>query len=160
MKMINIVATGVSDEVMKILEAQGMPVRRSLDIDVPMFPRDITVVDDQELMVLATKYMENYSFMRTQVACAALAELEAENAYSSAEAKAFLSKTNGKTTEKATMLKAAVITDPEIEELAKVKMYAYAYRKMLETTMDNLERYYSLTSRELTRRTSALRNRF
>jgi len=158
--MINIVATGVSDEVMKILEAQGMPVRRSLDIDVPMFPRDITVVDDQELMVLATKYMENYSFMRTQVACAALAELEAENAYSSAEAKAFLSKTNGKTTEKATMLKAAVITDPEIEELAKVKMYAYAYRKMLETTMDNLERYYSLTSRELTRRTSALRNRF
>jgi hypothetical protein len=158
--MINIVATGVSDEVMKILEAQGMPVRRSLDIDAPMFPRDITVVDDQELMVLATKYMENYSFIRTQVACAALAELEAENAYSSAEAKAFLSKTNGKTTEKATMLKAAVITDPEIEELAKVKMYAYAYRKMLETTMDNLERYYSLTSRELTRRTSALRNRF
>jgi hypothetical protein len=158
--MINIVATGVSDEVMKILEAQGMPVRRSLDIDAPMFPRDITVVDDQELMVLATKYMENYSFMRTQVACAALAELEAENAYSSAEAKAFLSKTNGKTTEKATMLKAAVITDPEIEELAKIKMYAYAYRKMLETTMDNLERYYSLTSRELTRRTSALRNRF
>ena len=158
--MISIVATGVSDEVMKILEAQGMPVRRSLDIDAPMFPKDITVVDDQELMVLATKYMENYSFIRTQVACAALAELEAENAYSSAEAKAFLSKTNGKTTEKATMLKAAVITDPEIEELAKVKMYAYAYRKMLETTMDNLERYYSLTSRELTRRTSALRNRF
>jgi hypothetical protein len=160
MQMISIVATGVSDEVMKILEAQGMPVRRSLDIDAPMFPKDITVVDDQELMVLATKYMENYSFIRTQVACAALAELEAENAYSSAEAKAFLSKTNGKTTEKATMLKAAVITDPEIEELAKVKMYAYAYRKMLETTMDNLERYYSLTSRELTRRTSALRNRF
>jgi hypothetical protein len=158
--MINIVATGVSDEVMKILEAQGMPVRRSLDIDAPMFPKDITVVDDQELMVLATKYMENYSFIRTQVACASLAELEAENAYSSAEAKAFLSKTNGKTTEKATMLKAAVITDPEIEELAKIKMYAYAYRKMLETTMDNLERYYSLTSRELTRRTSALRNRF
>jgi len=158
--MINIVATGVSDEVMKILEAQGMPVRRSLDIDAPMFPKDITVVDDQELMVLATKYMENYSFIRTQVACAALAELEAENAYNSAEAKAFLSKTNGKTTEKATMLKAAVITDPEIEELAKIKMYAYAYRKMLETTMDNLERYYSLTSRELTRRTSALRNRF
>jgi len=160
MQMISIVATGVSDEVMKILEAQGMPVRRSLDIDAPMFPRDITVVDDQELMVLATKYMENYSFIRTQVACAALAEMEAENAYSTAEAKAFLSKTNGKTTEKATMLKAAVITDPEIEELAKVKMYAYAYRKMLETTMDNLERYYSLTSRELTRRTSALRNRF
>ena len=158
--MTTLVTEGLSESVIQILESQGLPIKRSLDIDVPAFPKDITLVDDQELMVLATKYMENYSFMRTQVACAALAELEAENAYSSAEAKAFLSKTNGKTTEKATMLKAAVITDPEIEELAKVKMYAYAYRKMLETTMDNLERYYSLTSRELTRRTSALRNRF
>jgi hypothetical protein len=158
--MIKIIATGISDEVMKVLEAQGLPVRRSLDIDSPPFPKDITVVDDQELMVLATKYMENYSFLRTQVACAALAELEAENAYSTAEAKAFLSKTNGKSTEKATMLKAAVSVDPEIVELSTAKIYAYAYRKMLETTMDNLERYYSLTSRELTRRTSALRNRF
>ena len=153
--MIKIIATGISDEVMKVLEAQGLPVRRNLDIDAPPFPKDITVVDDQELMVLATKYMENYSFLRTQVACAALAELEAENAYSTAEAKAFLSKTNGKST-----LKAAVNVDPEIVELSTAKLYAYAYRKMLETTMDNLERYYSLTSRELTRRTSALRNRF
>ena len=59
--MIKIIATGISDEVMKVLEAQGLPVRRNLDIDAPPFPKDITVVDDQELMVLATKYMENYS---------------------------------------------------------------------------------------------------
>ena len=158
--MINIVATGISEDVIKVLESQGLPIRRSLDIDVPPFPTDITAVDDQELMTLATKYMENLSFMRTQVACSALAEMEAESNYSTAEAKAFLLKTNGKSTEKATMLKAAVITDPEIVELARAKMYAYSYRKMLETTMDNLERYYSLTSRELTRRTSSMRNRF
>jgi hypothetical protein len=158
--MINIVATGISEDVIKVLESQGLPIRRSLDIDVPPFPTDITAVDDQELMTLATKYMENLSFMRTQVACASLAEMEAESNYSTSEAKAFLLKTNGKSTEKATMLKAAVVTDPEIVELAKAKMYAYSYRKMLETTMDNLERYYSLTSRELTRRTSSMRNRF
>jgi len=158
--MINIHTTGISEEIMKVLENQGLPIRRSLDIAVPPFPRDITMVDDQELMILATQYMENYSFMRTQVACAALAELEAENAYDMAEAKAFLKTTSGKSTEKATMLKAAVLTDPDIIELSQVKLTAYAYRKLLETTLENLERYYQLTSRELTRRTSSMRSRF
>ena len=158
--MTTLVTEGLSESVIQILESQGLPIKRSLDIDVPAFPKDITLVDDQELMVLATKYMENFNFMRTQVACAALAELEAENRYSVAEARALLGKTNGKTTEKATMLKAAVITDPDIEEMSRIKMQTYAYRKMLETMQDNLERYYQLTSRELTRRTSAMRNRF
>ena len=158
--MTELVAQGVGKSVLSILEAQGLPLRKNLDIDVPKFPIDITAVDDQELMVLATKYMENYNFIRTQVALAALAEMEAENIYTTAEAKAMLSKSNGKSTEKATMLKSAVITDPEIESLNMAKMHTYAYRKMLETMQDNLERYYNLTSRELTRRTSANRNRF
>jgi hypothetical protein len=158
--MTELVAQGVGKSVLSILEAQGLPLRKNLDIDVPKFPVDITAVDDQELMVLATKYMENYNFIRTQVALAALAEMEAENIYTIAEAKAMLSKSNGKSTEKATMLKSAVITDPEIESLNMAKMHTYAYRKMLETMQDNLERYYNLTSRELTRRTSANRNRF
>jgi hypothetical protein len=158
--MTELVAQGVGKSVLSILEAQGLPLRKNLDIDVPKFPVDITAVDDQELMVLATKYMENYNFIRTQVALAALAEMEAENIYTTAEAKAMLSKSNGKSTEKATMLKSAVITDPKIESLNMAKMHTYAYRKMLETMQDNLERYYNLTSRELTRRTSANRNRF
>lgn len=158
--MTELVAQGVGKSVLSILEAQGLPLIKNLDIDVPKFPVDITAVDDQELMVLATKYMENYNFIRTQVALAALAEMEAENIYTTAEAKAMLSKSNGKSTEKATMLKSAVITDPEIESLNMAKMHTYAYRKMLETMQDNLERYYNLTSRELTRRTSANRNRF
>ena len=96
--MIKLHTTGVTEEVLKVLEAQGLPVRRQLDIEIPPFPHDITMVDDQELMMLATKYMENYSFIRTQVAAAALAEMEAENAYTTAEAKALLSKTTGKST--------------------------------------------------------------
>jgi len=61
------------------------------------------------------------------------------------------------------MLKAAVATDEYIMVLDKAKNYAHAYRKLLETALENLERYYSLTSRELTRRTSSSRmmgNRF
>ena len=157
---VSIHATGISADVIKILEAQGLVIKQNLDLEMPPFPKDITSVDDQELMTLASKYMENFNFMRTQVACAALAEMEAETKYSTAEAKAFLNKTNGKSTEKATMLKSAVITDPEIVELQQAKMHAYAYRKMIETMQDNIERNYSLVSRELTRRTSAMRNRF
>lgn len=158
--MTELVATGISEEILKVLEKQGMPIRRSLDMDIPPFPRDITMIDDQELMVLSTKYMENFNFMRTQVACAELSEMELENAYDIAEAKALLSKTSGKSTEKATMLKASVITEEAIEKLANEKFYAHAYRKMLQTMLDNLERSAQLTSRELTRRTSTLRQRY
>ena len=48
---------------------------------------------------------------------------------------------------------------PDIQEKLKVKNYTYAYRKLMETTQDNMERYYGLVSRELTRRTSSDRDR-
>lgn len=152
-------ATGISDDMLTILESQGLPVRRELNIDLPNFPNDITAVDDQQLMDLANRFMQNYNFMLTQVACAELAVVEAENDYDIEEAKAMLTKTTGKSTEKSTMLKALVMTTPEIVELSRKKLQAQAYHKMLKTTLDNLERYYQLTSRELTRRTSVLKAR-
>lgn len=158
--MTELVAQGVGKSIITILEEQGLPLKKNLDIDVPHFPHDITAVDDQELMILATKYMENYNFILAQVSLAELAEMEAEHAYDVATAKGMLTKTNGKSTEKSVMLKAAVLTDPAVEELNIAKMQTYAYRKMLQTMQDNLERYYNLTSRELTRRTSAMRQRF
>ena len=157
--MFNLEATGISEDIIAVLEKQGLSVRKTLDIDMPNFPDDITLVDDQELMVMASKYMENYNMMRTQTACAQVAELEAENAYDLAEARALLSTSTGKSTEKAGLLKAAVLTQPDIQEKLKAKNYTYAYRKLMETTQDNLERYYSLVSRELTRRTSSDRDR-
>jgi hypothetical protein len=152
-------ATGIGDEMISILEAQGLPVRRELDIELPDFPTDITSVDDQQLMDLANRYMQNYNFMLTQVACADLAVIEADNAYDTAEAKAMLTKTTGKSTEKSVMLKASVLTDPDIVELSSNRLQAMAYHKILKTTLDNLERYYQLTSRELTRRTSIIKSR-
>jgi len=110
-------------------------------------------------MMLANKYMQYYSFMLTQVTCAELVVLEVENEYDMAEAKAMLSKTTGKTTEKSVMLKANVLTDPDMQELSRQKLHANAYHKLLKTTLDNLERSYQLTSRELTRRTSVLKAR-
>jgi hypothetical protein len=69
-------------------------------------------------------------------------------------------KTTGKTTEKSIMLKAAVLSDPDTIKLIQDKTHAYAYRKMLETMQDSLERYYYLVSRELTRRTHGEKMRF
>ena len=157
--MINLNVQGTVEDVMKVLEAQGMPVKRNLDIDMPAFPKDVTAVNDQELMELATKYMENYNFMLTQVACAELAFTEAENAFKLAESKATLLLTTGKTTEKANMLKAQVMTEPAIKDKHDELFKLQVYHKLLKTTLDNLERYYQLTSRELTRRTSVLKAR-
>jgi len=157
--MFKLEATGVSEEIIVVLERQGLLVRKTLNIEMPDFPEDITLVDDQDLMVMASKYMENYNMMRTQTACAQIAELEAENDYDLTEAHALLATSTGKTTEKAGLLKAAVLAQTDIQDKLKAKNYTYAYRKLMETTQDNMERYYSLVSRELTRRTSGDRDR-
>lgn len=157
--MLNLVTTGISEEIIKVLERQGLPIRQTLNMAIPNFPDDVTLMDDQDLMVLASKYMENYNMVRTQVSCAQIAELEAENDYDFTEAMALLNTSTGKTTEKAGLLKAAVLVREDIQAKLKIKNYAYAYRKLLETTQDNLERYYNLASRELTRRTSTDRMR-
>ena len=157
--MFKLEVTGISEEIISMLERQGLAVKKVLDIELPDFPTDITLVGDQDLMVMASKYMENYNMMRTQTACAQVAELEAENDYDLAEARALISTSTGKSTEKAGLLKAAVLTQSDIQEKLKVKKYTYAYRKLMETTQDNMERYYSLVSRELTRRTSSDRDR-
>jgi len=156
--MINIVATGISEDLLKVLEAQGLPVKRSLDVEIKQFPADITAVDDQELMEMARSYMENYNFLLTQVACAELAVTEAQNHYKQEEAKLLIQKSSDPKV-KATTVKAMILVDPDMQELAGGLAHAEAYYKLLKTTMDNLERYYQLTSRELTRRTSVLKAR-
>lgn len=156
---IELLANGITGDVLSILESQGLPVRRKLDIDVPPFPRDVTAVDDQELMQLARCYMENYNFLITQVACAELAVAEAESIYDKEEAKLLITGAADPKA-KATTIKATILVDPDMEARAQGLMQAKAYHKLLKTMQDNLERYYQLTSRELTRRTSSMKSRF
>ena len=156
--MSNIISTGISGRVLAQLQSQGLPIKVNLNIDLPDFPSDITEVADQELMMMASRYIENINFLRTQVACAGLAELEAENTYETAVNRGMLSKSTGKSTEKPVLLRALVHEEPEIQALQDAKQYAHAYKVLLENNLENIERYYSLTSRELTRRNSAARN--
>lgn len=155
---IELVTTGPSKEIIAVLESQGLPIKRKLDIDVMPFPKDITAVDDQELMLLARNYMENYNFMITQVACAELAVVELESALEFREAELLITLSSDKT--KATVVKASIAIDLDIVRMKKELMLAEAYQKLLKTMQDNLERYYQLTSRELTRRTSSMKSRF
>lgn len=155
---IELMVAGPSRDVINLLEAQGLPIRRRLDIDVPQFPQDITAVDDQQLMSLARIYMENYNFMITQVACAELAVLDLDNTLERREAELLITLTTDKS--KATVVKASIAIDEEIVRIKKELMTTKAYHKMLKTMQDNLERYYQLTSRELTRRTSSMKSRF
>lgn len=157
--MVDLVTTGVTTEMLNVLKSQGLPVNQSLDIDLPPFPKDITAVDDQELMELASKYMGNYNFILTQVACAELAVTEAEEQLSFREAELLLEKSAANQKATATLIKAAIAVNPEIRSLLDSLQQARAYHKLLKTMQDNVERYYQLTSRELTRRTSVLKAR-
>ena len=36
--MTELVATGISEEVLKVLESQGLPIKRSMKLELPDFP--------------------------------------------------------------------------------------------------------------------------
>ena len=157
--MINIVAEGVSAEIMDVLEAQGLQVRRSLEVEIPQLPEDITMVDDSDLMDMATKYMGNYNFLLTQVACAELAVTEQEDNLDFANAEMLINLTETQPKMSATLMKAHILTNENIKTMSDNLLKAKAYHKLLKTMLDNAERSYQLTSRELTRRTAAFKTR-
>jgi hypothetical protein len=157
--MVDLVTEGVTTDMLDVLSKQGLPINRSLDIELPQFPKDVTALDDQELMDFSTKYMANYNFILTQVTCAELAVTELEERIKFLEARLLIENTESGPKMTATLIKAYIATDPEITSLATLLMNAKAYHKLLKTMQDNVERYYQLTSRELTRRTSVLKAR-
>ena len=59
----------------------------------------------------------------------------------------------------ATLIKAHIITDPNVKAKSDNLLKAKAYHKLLKAMLDNAERSYQLTSRELTRRTAAFKTR-
>lgn len=155
--MVELVVNGITADMLAVLEKQGLPINRSLNIELPTFPTDITGVNDQELMELSTKYMANYNFILTQVTCAELAVTEIDESLSFLEAKLLIEKTEANPKATATIIKASIAINDEVREIVSQLTHAKAYHKLLKTMQDNVERYYQLTSRELTRRTSKAR---
>jgi hypothetical protein len=148
---------GHGDVVLEVLKHQGLQVRTSMKMETPELPVDITELGDEDLMLLFSKLTAYNNFLATQFACAMIDERDAERSLDYEEGVAFLQSHASKSL--ASLVKAHVATNPKVVELKEVHSARYNYRKLLEVMVNNVERDTALVSRELTRRTSSLRNR-
>jgi len=150
--MLDLKVEGYSKDVLDLLDAQGLKIVRHLDMDLPNMPEDITAIDASSLMHLASQYIEYRGFLETQVALAKNSETEAETAHDSLVNRKTLLLSTGKSTEKATILKAAVSTDPDVEKLHHVFLEVHMYRSTLESYLDKIDAYHWLINSEVKRR--------
>lgn len=126
--------------------------------DQPKMPRDISVLDSDELSGLFTQLTAWSNYVAGQLAAAQVDEHVLNKKKDSLEARLFLDKDNSKVKgERVTLIKAQVAADPKIEDLENQLTHAYAYRKMVEVVANNFERDVALVSREITRRTNDIR---
>jgi hypothetical protein len=124
----------------------------------PKMPKDISILDSDELSALFTELTAWSNYVAGQLAAAQVDEHVLNKKKDSLEARLFLEKDNSKVKgERVTLIKAQVAADPKVEDLENQLTHAYAYRKMVEVVANNFERDVALVSREITRRTNDLR---
>ena len=152
MQMLELKVDGYSNNVLALLNAQGLNIARTLDMDLPQIPEDITSIDASELMQLAAQYIEYRAFLETQVAVAKNSETEAETNYEQMVNRKTIQLSTGKSTEKATVLKASVAIDPEVEDLQTTFLKAHMYRSTLESYLGKIDAYHWLINNEVKRR--------
>ena len=124
-----------------------------------VMPRDISVLDSEELSLLFTQLTAWSNYVAGQLSASQVDEKVLEKRKDILEAKLFLTLDNNKVKgERVTLIKAQVASDPKIIDLEDQLLNMYAYRKMLEVVANNFERDVSLVSREITRRTNDFRS--
>ena len=133
-----------------ILQYQGLEVPDSAELTIPQLPKDITILDDEELMELFTAQTSYMDFLSFQVALAQVDERDAERKLDEAIAISTANQPKGL----AAVIKAAALSDPKVSKLSEEHSVKYNYRKIIEVMANNIERDMYLVSRELTRRTS------
>lgn len=117
--------------------------------DVPSrIPRDITSVDDKELMALFGEMLGWTNYHSSRLARAQVEEKYAESVLEVRRASAVLSKKSRSVTES----KAIAEADAEVQDAQQAYLAAYEKRKIEEAAYNNAERLAQLLSRELTRR--------
>ena len=126
--------------------------------DQPKMPKDISLLDSDELSSLFTQLTAWSNYVAGQLAAAQVDEHVLNKKKDSLEARLFLDKDNSKVKgERVTLIKAQVAADSRVEDLENQLTHAYAYRKMVEVVANNFERDVALVSREITRRTNDIR---
>lgn len=143
-----------SDAAVERLEKKGFRLAKKPEFEIPSLPMDITDLGDDalmELFVVLTSWTDHIS---SQLAIANIDEREAERSVSAAEAQAMLNNWKGGSGDRVAIAKAQIAIDPEVQDLVRNLDKKYAYRKLVETLYQSVERDAALVSRELTRRTS------
>lgn len=150
--MLDLKVEGYSSHVLDVLDEQGLKIVRHLDMDLPEIPEDITSIDASSLMHLASQYIEYRGFLETQVALAKNSELEAETEYDRLVDRKTLALSTGKSTEKATILKAMVANEEDVRISHYVFLEKQMYRNTLESYLDKIDAYHWLINSEVKRR--------
>jgi hypothetical protein len=137
-----------------VLSTKGFIIPSKPTYEIPALPRDITDLNDDDLMELFVELTSWNDYVAPQLAVAAIDEREADRYVSVLEATAMVNHWKGASGERVTIAKANIVIDPKVIEAKEELDSKYAYRKLIETLLQNLERDTALVSRELTRRTS------
>jgi len=136
------------------LSKKGFQIPEKPTYEIPTLPVDITELHDEDLMELFVELTSWTDYVAPQVAVAAIDERESDRLVSVLEATAMINNWKGGSGDRVTIAKAHILLDPQVAEARKELDEKHAYRKLVETLLQNLERDAALVSRELTRRTS------
>ena len=144
----------ISRDVLAAVNELGFSLTPKPEVDIPMLPRDITELDDEGLMDLFVQFTQWNDHLAGAQAIAIINEREAQRNLDNAEAKAMLKHWTGAKGDRVALVKAQIADSQDIQDLQHELDIKYAFRKLLETRRDNVERDSQVVSRELTRRTS------
>jgi hypothetical protein len=135
------------------IQSQGLSMSEMPETVIPVLPRDLTAVGDEDLMVLYSLLTAWADFVGTQMSAAQVDERAAERRLDHAENLLMIA--SSEKGDRVTFARAQVAADPQIVKLKDAVEEAHAYRKLIEAEFTNIERNAALVSRELTRRTSS-----
>lgn len=142
-----------SERATRRLEREGFSMPRKPAHEIPSLPEDITVLSDEDLMLLFTALTSWADYAGTRAAAAMVDERAAESNLEIQEARTLLNSHDPKSKSPVTFAKAQRLLDEEVSEHRTKYEAAYAYRKLVEVLAANTERDAAAVSRELTRRT-------
>ena len=144
----------ISRKVTESLKELGLTLSPKPSYDIPELPRDITLLDDDGLMDLFVQFTQWTDHLSGVRAISVINEREAERALDTREAQLMLEGWAAGSKQTVTVQKAALAANAEIVALKDELDTKYAYRKIIETRAETVERDSQVVSRELTRRTS------
>lgn len=133
---------------------RGFSLAAKPKYDSPELPRDITMLDDEDLMDLFVQLTSWTDFLSGQQALAAIEERDTQRILDQAEAQALLDNWKGSSQDRVAVAKAQITISPRVMDLRQKLDTQHAYRKLIETLTSNVERDAQVVSRELTRRTA------